>query len=539
MAASEFPPITITPALVEAAQASKAWPFEEARKIVKRYAKSGYPETVLFETGYGPSGLPHIGTFGEVARTSMVINAFRLLTEDAVPVRLLCFSDDMDGMRKIPENVPNQEMMAQHLGQPLTDVPDPFGSDHGSFGHHNNARLRAFLDTFGFTYDFASSTEYYRSGRFDDLLMRCAEKYDALMDAMLPTLGEERRATYSIFLPISPKTGRVLYVPMKKVDPANGMITFDDEDGTETTLSIKGGNVKLQWKPDFSMRWAALGVDFEMYGKDHQNNSNLYDKMCRILGAPAPEHFIYELFLDDKGEKISKSKGNGISMEQWLSYASPESLSLFMYQKPKTAKRLFFDIIPRQVDEYFQHLAAFEGQDEKARLTNPVWHIHAGNPPKVSIPVTFSMLLNLVSASNASDKETLWGFISQYDADATPANNPKLDELVGYAISYFEDFVRPSKTFRAPSDQERAAMEALAARLDAMPADADGETLQTEVFAVGKDHDFENLREWFQALYQVLLGQDQGPRFGSFAALYGKDATVALIRKGMDGELMV
>ncbi|MEM9677320.1 MAG: lysine--tRNA ligase [Pseudomonadota bacterium] len=538
MAASEFPPITITPALVEAAQSSKAWPFEEARKIVKRYAKSGYPETVLFETGYGPSGLPHIGTFGEVARTSMVINAFRLLTEDAVPVRLLCFSDDMDGMRKIPENVPNQEMMAQHLGQPLTDVPDPFGSDHGSFGHHNNARLRAFLDTFGFTYEFASSTEYYRSGRFDDLLMRCAEKYDALMDAMLPTLGEERRATYSIFLPISPKTGRVLYVPVKKVDPATGMITFDDEDGTETTLSIKGGNVKLQWKPDFSMRWAALGVDFEMYGKDHQNNSNLYDKMCRILGAPAPEHFIYELFLDDKGEKISKSKGNGISMEQWLSYASPESLSLFMYQKPKTAKRLFFDIIPRQVDEYFQHLAAFEGQDEKARLTNPVWHIHAGNPPKVSIPVTFSMLLNLVSASNASDKETLWGFISQYDADATPANNPKLDELVGYAISYFEDFVRPSKTFRAPSDQERAAMEALAERLDAMPADADGETLQTEVFAVGKDHDFENLREWFQALYQVLLGQDQGPRFGSFAALYGKDATVALIRKGMAGQLM-
>ncbi|MEL6743898.1 MAG: lysine--tRNA ligase [Pseudomonadota bacterium] len=538
MAASEFPPITITPALVEAAQASKAWPFEEARKIVKRYAKSGYPETVLFETGYGPSGLPHIGTFGEVARTSMVINAFRLLTQDKVPVRLLCFSDDMDGMRKIPENVPNQEMMAQHLGQPLTDVPDPFGSDHGSFGHHNNARLRAFLDTFGFTYEFASSTEYYRSGRFDDLLMRCSEKYDALMDAMLPTLGEERRATYSIFLPISPKTGRVLYVPMKKVDPANGMITFDDEDGTETTLSIKGGNVKLQWKPDFSMRWAALGVDFEMYGKDHQNNSNLYDKMCRILGAPAPEHFIYELFLDDKGEKISKSKGNGISMEQWLSYASPESLSLFMYQKPKTAKRLFFDIIPRQVDEYFQHLAAFEGQDEKARLTNPVWHIHAGNPPKVSIPVTFSMLLNLVSASNASDKETLWGFISQYDADATPANNPKLDELVGYAISYFEDFVRPSKTFRAPSDQERAAMEALAERLDAMPADADGETLQTEVFAVGKEHGFENLREWFQALYQVLLGQDQGPRFGSFAALYGKDATVALIRKGMAGQLM-
>jgi len=537
MAASGFPPLTITPALLEAAEASKAWPFEEARKIVKRHAKSGFPETVVFETGYGPSGLPHIGTFGEVARTSMVINAFRLITEDKVPVRLICFSDDMDGMRKIPDNVPNQDMMAEHLGRPLTDVPDPFSNEFDSFGHHNNARLRAFLDTFGFTYEFASSTEYYRSGKFDDLLMRCAEKYEELMAAMLPTLGEERRATYSIFLPISPKTGRVLYVPMKNVDAASGVVTFDDEDGTETTLSIKGGNVKLQWKPDFSMRWAALGVDFEMYGKDHQNNSNLYDKMCRILGARAPEHFIYELFLDEKGEKISKSKGNGITMEQWLSYASPESLSLFMYQKPKTAKRLFFDIIPRQVDEYFQHLAAFEGQDEKAKLNNPVWHIHAGNPPEVSIPVTFSMLLNLVSASNASDKETLWGFISQYDAAATPQNNPKLDELVGYAISYFEDFVRPSKVFRAPTDQERVAMEDLANRLDAMPAASDGETLQTEVFAIGKEHGFENLREWFQALYQVLLGQDQGPRFGSFAALYGKDATVALIRKGLAGEL--
>ncbi|MEL6966584.1 MAG: lysine--tRNA ligase, partial [Pseudomonadota bacterium] len=462
MTATAFPSLTITPDLVEAAQTSKAWPFEEARKIIKRYAKDGYPESVVFETGYGPSGLPHIGTFGEVARTSMVINAFRLLTEDKVPVRLICFSDDMDGMRKIPDNVPNKDMLAEHLGKPLTDVPDPFSNAYDSFGRHNNARLMAFLDQFGFSYEFASSTDTYRSGQFDEFLMRCAQKYDDLMAAMLPTLGEERRATYSIFLPISPKTGRVLYVPMKAVDAENGTITFDDEDGTETTMSILGGNVKLQWKPDFSMRWAALGVDFEMYGKDHQNNSNLYDKMCRILGARAPEHFIYELFLDDKGEKISKSKGNGISMEQWLSYASPESLSLFMFQKPKTAKRLYFDVIPRQMDEYFQHLAAFDGQDAKAKLSNPVWHIHAGEPPAVSVPVPFSMLLNLVSASNASDKETLWGFISQYDAEATPQNNPKLDELVGYAIAYFEDFVRPSKTFRAPTDQERAAMDDLA-----------------------------------------------------------------------------
>ncbi len=533
MTNSAFPPLSITPSLVEAAKASKAWPFEEARKLTKRYARDGFPDEVLFETGYGPSGLPHIGTFGEVARTSMVINAFRILTEDKVPVRLLCFSDDMDGMRKIPDNVPNQDMLKSHLGKPLTDVPSPFSNEHPSFAHHNNAKLNEFLDQFGFVYEFASSTKYYRSGKFDSMLRHCVEKYDEIMDAMLPTLGEERRATYSPFLPLSPTSGQVLYVPMKKVDAGAHSITFDDEDGVEHTIQVTGGSVKLQWKPDFSMRWAALGVDFEMYGKDHQNNSNLYDKMCRILGRRPPEHFVYELFLDENGEKISKSKGNGISMEQWLSYASPESLSLFMFQKPRTAKRLYFDIIPKTMDEYFQHLAAYAGQDEKARLTNPVWHIHNGNPPDLAMPVSFSMLLNLVSASNASDKETLWGFISQYDAAATPENNPKLDELVGYAIRYFEDFVKPAKTFRDPTEQERKAMGELAVRLENMTDNADAETLQTEIYAVGKEHGFENLREWFQALYQVLLGQDQGPRFGSFTALYGRTQTVTMIREAL------
>ena len=368
------------------------------------------------------------------------------------------------------------------------------------------------MDKFGFTYEFASSTEYYKNGVFDDMLKHCAEKYEEIMAAMLPTLGEERRATYSPFLPISPSTGRVLYVPMKKVDTDNATVTFDDEDGSEVTLSLTGGNVKLQWKPDFGMRWAALGVDFEMYGKDHQNNSQLYDKICRILGARAPDHFIYELFLDDKGEKISKSKGNGITMEQWLNYASPESLTLFMFAKPRTAKKLFFDVIPKQVDEYFQHLAGFhKAEDTKTKLNNPVWHIHAGNPPKLEMPVPFSMLLNLVSASNASDKGTLWGFISQYEAKATPQNNPKLDELVGYAISYFEDFVKPNKSFRNPTDKERKAMEDLAVRLEKMPQDSNSEALQTEIYSIGKDHQFENLREWFQALYQVFAWSRPGP----------------------------
>ena len=526
-----FPDLALTPALVEAAQTAKAWPFEEARKIMKRF-RGKFPDTVLFETGYGPSGLPHIGTFGEVARTSMVINAFRALTNDEVPVRLICFSDDMDGMRKVPDNVPDPAALSAYLGLPLTNVANPFGSEHPSFGAHNNAKLREFLDKFGFAYEFFSATEQYSSGNFDEALRAAARNYDAIMDLMLPTLGDDRKATYSPFLPISEKTGQVLYVPMIRVDPDAGTLTFM-EDGEEVTQSFLGGKAKLQWKPDFGMRWAALGVDFEMYGKDHQNNSVLYDKICRALGGRAPEHFIYELFLDEEGKKISKTSGNGIAVEDWLRYAPAESLSLFMFTKPRTAKRLHFDVIPRAVDEYFQHLAAFEGQDEKARLSNPVWHIHAGNPPKVDMPVNFSMLLNLVSAANASDKATLWGFISQYDADVSPETNPVLDELVGCAIRYFEGFVKPAKVFRQPTETERAALETLAARLEAAPADADGETLQTEVFSAGKDHGIEPLRDWFQAIYQVLLGQDQGPRFGSFAALYGKDATVKMIREAL------
>jgi len=528
-------------AVQEAAQSSKAWPFEEARKVVKRYQKTGYPQTVLFETGYGPSGLPHIGTFAEVARTSMVMNAFRALTDNKVATKLISFSDDMDGMRKVPGNVPNKDMLEDALGLPLTKVPNPFGgeggSPHESFGHHNNAQLKSFLDRFGFEYEFKSATEYYEAGKFDTVLRCALENYQAIMDVMLPTLGEERQATYSPFLPISPKTGRVLYVPMKSIDAKAGTITFDDEDGEETTLPVTGGNVKMQWKPDFGMRWAALGIDYEMYGKDHSVNSNIYDRICRILGERPPEHFIYELFLDDKGEKISKTKGNGLTIDEWLAYAPTESLSFFMYQKPKTAKRLFFDVIPKNVDEYFQHLAAYPGQDLKAQLNNPVWHIHNGNPPEITMPINYAMLLNLVSAANASDKETLWGFISQYAPGVTPQTHPQLDDLVGYAIRYFEDFVKPGKSFRAPTDMERSALENLRDKLALLDASADAETIQTEVFAVGKEAGFENLREWFQALYQILLGQDQGPRFGSFVALYGVDRTIGMIDAGLAGEL--
>ena len=516
---------------------AKAWPFELAREVEKRVAKTKAPgDTVIFETGYGPSGLPHIGTFGEVARTTMVINAFRVLTGDRYKVQLLCVSDDMDGMRKVPDNVPNREELAGYLDMPLTAVPDPFGT-HDSYGAHMNARLRAFLDHFQFDYSFASATELYRTGRYDDALRATLESFDKIMDVMLPTLGEERRKTYSPVLPISPKSGKVLYVPMKAVDAAAGTVTFDDEDGEEQTVKVTGGGAKLQWKPDFGMRWAALGVDFEMFGKDHQANAPVYSKICRILGGNPPVQFVYELFLDDKGEKISKSKGNGLAVEDWLRYAPWESLSMYMFTKPKTAKRLYFDVIPKAVDEYRQHLEAYPKQDPDKQIENPVWHIHNGQPPAPGANISFSLLLNLVSAANASDKETLWGFISRYAPEATPQSEPFLDRLTSYAIAYYEDFVKPAKVYRAPTDQERAAMEDLAARLKGLdPAETDGEVIQTEVFAAGKAHDFEPLRDWFKALYEVLLGQSQGPRFGSFAAIYGLPKTIELIEGALAGE---
>ena len=520
--------------LRDAAMTSRAWPFEEARRLLKRYEKAppekGY---VLFETGYGPSGLPHIGTFGEVQRTTMIRRAFEIISD--IPTRLFCFSDDMDGMRKVPENVPEQEMLKANLQRPLTAVPDPFG-DYPSFGDHNNAMLRRFLDTFGFEYEFISATEFYKSGRFDDTLRLACERYDAIMEIMLASLREERQQTYSCFLPIHPETGRVLYVPIKNVDPKEATVTFDDETGREWTLPVTGGQVKLQWKPDFGARWAALDVDFEMYGKDHSTNTPIYDGICEVLGGRKPEHFTYELFLDEQGQKISKSKGNGLTIDEWLTYASTESLGYFMYQKPKTAKRLWWDVIPKAVDEYHQQLRAFPDQDEAGKLANPVWHIHDGKPPASDMVVPFAMLLNLASVAGAKDKSGLWGFIRRYAPDATPERNPQLDQAAEFAVRYFRDFVVPSRVFRAPTDKERAAMADLVARLKVWDGGLDAEALQSMVFAIGKEHGFEPLRDWFTALYEVLLGASQGPRFGGFIALYGVDETVALIEQALAGQ---
>ena len=509
-------------------------------------AKRTGQKAVLFETGYGPSGLPHIGTFGEVARTTMVRRAFETLSD--LPTRLLCFSDDMDGMRKIPENVPDRTFLEPHLHKPLTSVPNPFGGDFASFGDHNNAKLRGFLNTFGFDYEFASATDYYKSGKFDTALLRALECFDKIMAVMLPTLGTERQATYSPFLPISPTTGRVLYVPMRHVDAKAGTITFNDEDGRETTLPVTGGKVKLQWKPDFGMRWYALGVDFEMFGKDHQTNAPVYDKICEILGREAPEHYVYELFLDENGQKISKSRGNGLTIDEWLTYADPDSLSLYMYNRPREAKKLYFDVIPRAVDEYAQFQNAYGRQEAKERLTNPLWHIHGGHPPAPEEgAVSFSLLLNLAAVANAEDKSVLWGFLKRHGSHLSPETHPRLDAQTEYAVRYFADFVKPKKKYRLPTDDERKALEDLSAALGTLPEGSTPEAIQQKVYDIGrrapylttqKDGSAGVAQSWFGMIYQVLLGEERGPRLGSFASLYGLTNTRALIEKALRGELV-
>ena len=534
-----MPSGTSVPYRPDLAEAAKAWPFEEARKLLARVerkkAAGQEPTEVIFETGYGPSGLPHIGTFGEVARTTWVRHAFQMMSP--LKTRLIAISDDMDGMRKVPDNLPNREMLAGYLGMPLTSVPDPYGT-HESYGHNMNARLRAFLDHFEFDYDFRSATEMYKSGVYDTALLRVLANYDKVMDVMLPTLGDERQQTYSPFLPISPRSGKVLLAKVVAHDAAKGTITYIEEDGSQETVSVTGGHCKLQWKPDFGMRWAALGVDYEMYGKDHLPSQPLYDAICRIAGAQPPEHFVYELFLDEKGQKISKSKGNGLTIDEWLTYAPRESISLYMFQKPRVAKRLYFDVIPKAVDDYIALLEAYHANEtsEGERVENPVWHIHSGNPPVERYPVSFALLLTLVTASNAHNHDVLWGFIRAYAPQASPEANPGLARLADFAIRYYEDFVKPTKKYRAPTEKERVALADLATRFETMAGERDSTKVQDVVYEVGKAHAFEPLRDWFKALYEVLFGQTAGPRFGSFAALYGCRETASLIRRALAGE---
>ena len=517
--------------LKEAYLNNQSWPFIEAKRVLEKIGgKTPAKGYVLFETGYGPSGLPHIGTFGEVVRTLFVKHAFECLAPE-IPTRLFCVSDDIDGLRKVPDNLPNQDLVRANLGKPLTSVPDPFGT-HESYGHHMNARLRAFLDRFGFEYEFISATDKYKSGEFDSTMLRVLEKYDEIMAIMLPSLGAERQETYSPFMPIDPESGKVIDKGVKGVDKAKGTVKYADENGREKEVLVTGGNCKLQWKVDFGARWYSLEVDYEIYGKDHYPNEKIYRSICEALGKTPPVNFFYEMFLSEDGAKISKSAGNGISVDQWLKYAPEESMTLYMYQKPKTAKRLYFDVIPKAMDEYLTFLNSYVSEDEIKRIDNPVFHIHFGKVPNVQYNLSYSLLLNLASACNPENDSVLWGFISKYQADLNKDNSPLLAKMVNCAISYYNDFIKAHKKYRDATEVEKAAILDLKSTLQNMDKNADAAFIQTQVFEIGKKHGYEkNMRDWFSALYQILLGQDQGPRMGSFIALYGVDGFVKMIEE--------
>jgi lysyl-tRNA synthetase class 1 len=514
---------------------SNSWAFVEARNILAKIQhKTPQKGFVLFETGYGPSGLPHIGTFGEVVRTAFVMHAFSLLAPH-IPVKMYCISDDIDGLRKVPDNIPNQNLIAQHLGKPLTSVPDPFGT-HQSYGHHMNARLCSFLDSFGFQYQFISATQQYKSGAFNNTMLKVLDKYQELLDLMLPTLGEERRATYSPFMPIDPATGIVIDKGVVGINKQEQAVIYLDGNGSHQQISVLDGNCKLQWKIDFGARWYSFDVDYEIFGKDHQPNQHIYSKVCQILGGKPPINFVYEMFLSQSGEKISKSKGNGIAVEDWLKYAPAQSLSLFMYQKPKTAKRLYFDVIPKAVDEYLAFMQAFPKQDHLQRLDNPVFHIHQGNPPldTVNFNLSYSLLLNLACACNPENHNILWGFIAKYQPNLTAS--PLLANMVEKAIAYYNDFIKQYKIYHQPNAQQIEQLQALSEQIS--QGDNDSNLLQNIVYKVGKEQGYaDNIGDWFSLLYKILLGQSQGPRMGSFIALFGKDNFLNLIDKAIKHQL--
>jgi len=506
---------------------TNAWPIVEARKILKEkkisIEKKG---KITLQTGYGPSGLPHIGTFGEVARTSMIVNALNHFTD--IPKEIITFSDDMDGLRKVPDNVPDQELLNQNLHKPLTSIPDPF-KKYNSFGEHNNEMLKNFLDQFKFQYNFKSSTSLYKSGFFNPTLQIVFENYEGIMDIIIPTLGKERQKTYSPFLPICPETGLVLEIPVLEIIKKKSKIIFDNN-GKKLEASILDGNCKLQWKVDWAMRWYALDVDFEMYGKDLIESAILSTKIIKLMGKNNPLGFAYELFLDEKGEKISKSKGNGITIDQWLEYASPESLSLFMYQNPKRAKKLYKEIVPKAVDEYLDFIEKGKTQNELQFLMNPVWHVHNGKMPKEKIIMTFSMLLNLVETSNADTKDLLWKFVKKYKKDISETEHPIFDNLINYAIKYFKDVIKQKKKYKKPNDNEKSALKALVSALENCNNKMTPEDIQTKIYSVGKENGYkENLRDWFKLIYEVVFGDENGPRMGNFISFFGVNETKQLI----------
>lgn len=533
--------------------APKAWPFQEAQKLVEKInreeaAGNRKHDYVLFETGYGPSGLPHIGTFAEVARTTWVRHAFEELSDR--PTRLFAFSDDMDGLRSVPDNIPNKKMLQGHLGKPLCEIPDPFEEEE-SFSGYMNAKLRSFLDQFGFDYEFKSSKDQYRGGVFNDGLVQILENYEGVRDIILPTLGQKKgdgadRSNWSPFMPVCTNCGKVYTTSVAEVHPADGEITFRcdqpfrDKNGNEIEscghserIPVTDGRVKVGWKVDWALRWYVFGVDYEMYGKDLIESAELSSKLVRLIGGEPPAGFFYEMFLDENGQKISKSKGNGLEIEEWLEYGPIESLSWFILQNPTKARKLHFDVIPRSVDDYLDDRAKLGNSEGDELYENSAWFIHhdqlvEGNTVDYEAGVSYSMLLNLVSVLNTDDKEIVWNYVRRYEPDAD--KNPEImDDMIDRALAYYREFVAPTKVYELPSDEMMPAVNALMEFLEGYEGD-DAEEIQSATYSAGKDSGVK-LGKWFATMYKLLLGQDRGPRLGTFIKLYGVDETLELLRE--------
>ncbi len=507
----------------------KEWPFVESRRILDRLERLG-KSSVTAETGYGPSGLPHIGTFGEVARTSFVLQALATVAPK-VESRIIAFSDDMDGLRDVPKNLPNGQMLTSHLGKPLTAIPDPFGQEK-SFAHYMNHRLRDFLDSYGFRYQFASSTESYASGVFDEGLRRIMGNYDAIRDLFTATIAEEKRAAWSPFFPICESCGRVYSTRVTELDTKGFRVAYACDAplagkygscGHTGSTSVLGGTCKVGWKVDWALRWFSLGIDYEMHGEDLLDSARLSSKIVKILGGEPPELFKYELFLDEKGKKISKKIGNGISLEQWLRFAPVDSLLYIMYVKPQQAKKMGLPILPEILDQYLELVAEYDGaEDSPVPFISRLSHgAHAGKLEGQKT-ITYSLILELILALNQDDPRIVRDYLLKYQP-AIAGNVAYYEELIKDALAYYREVLLPSRKAEPADhlmdDTLRALRDELA-RLEAAGTAPDADALQTMAFQLAKDRDVK-MKDWFRALYRVFLGQSQGPRIGSFIALLG------------------
>jgi lysyl-tRNA synthetase class 1 len=515
-----------------------SWPFIEAQKIAARVKKQDLPDPIVFETGFGPSGLPHIGTFAEVARTVFVKNAFEHLT--GRPAVIYAFCDDMDGLRRVPKNLPNQDRLAEHLGKPLSAIPDPFGCCE-SYSDHMENELVKLLNHYKFDYQLKSSTREYKSGVFNPGLHLILENAEPIKQIIIPTLKEENRENWSPFFPVCANCGRIYttrvtgYFPEQDTISYECVESFGDEFkvqgcGHKQETSILDGAVKVGWKVDWALRWFSYQVTYEMYGKDLIDSALQSGRIKRLLGGWPPEGMTYEMFLSEEGKKISKSIGEGLSIDTWLKYAPIESLLYYLFQNPRKQRRLYFDIIPKNVDEYLAELVRYPGLSEKDKSDSVLWQIERSghDVPVYTSGINFSLINNLISGMGSDNKNLLLDYLKRYDPKVSE-NKKTVSDLLDSGLNYFRNFIEPQKKYRKPTREEAEILKELKSRLDQYKGE-DEDEIQAMVFDVARDKGIEP-PDLFKTIYQVLLGQDRGPRFGTFTKLIGKDRMKDLIQE--------